>query len=443
MSEKRITPGDLALADHPPHRAPATVAPAKAGDDPLAGELPRRRAWEPPSALERAARLPSPSATPKANGADRRAPQPTAIATRRRLILAESSPERSLACGRMAPLITFEEALALGELSDHEEIGELVERAWEVRQRELRRLDRHVLARQRQVGRLRRGLRLLRPVPLRGGGHADARDDGARADPRAREGRRGRRRPPLLHGHPGPGALEARLREDPRRREARRRADEPQALRLDRPHVGRARPRRCARPGSSASTTTSSPPAPTTPRSRPRSATRAGCGRSRRSRRPGSRPASAASSTSARRPASGSRWPSSSPSSNPTSVPINLLNPREGTKFGDRPLMDALGGRQVGRDLPPDHPRRPVPPLRRPGREPRRPPAAGGQGGPQRGDDGQLPDHARRRARGRPGDVRGARAERRPPARQRRQPAARQPLRLARRARRRRRRWTS
>jgi biotin synthase len=26
---------------------------------------------------------------------------------------------------------------------------------------------------------------------------------------------------------------------------------------------------------------------------------------------------------------------------NPTSVPINLLNPRQGTKFGDRPLMDA------------------------------------------------------------------------------------------------------
>jgi biotin synthase len=25
---------------------------------------------------------------------------------------------------------------------------------------------------------------------------------------------------------------------------------------------------------------------------------------------------------------------------NPTSVPINLLNPRQGTKFGDRPLMD-------------------------------------------------------------------------------------------------------
>ena len=34
----------------------------------------------------------------------------------------------------MGPLISFEEALALGELTDHEEIGELVERAWKVRQ---------------------------------------------------------------------------------------------------------------------------------------------------------------------------------------------------------------------------------------------------------------------------------------------------------------------
>ena len=33
----------------------------------------------------------------------------------------------------MPPLITFDEALALGQLSDHEEIGALVERAWEVR----------------------------------------------------------------------------------------------------------------------------------------------------------------------------------------------------------------------------------------------------------------------------------------------------------------------
>ncbi len=33
----------------------------------------------------------------------------------------------------MDPLITFDEALALGELTDHEEIGDLVERAWAVR----------------------------------------------------------------------------------------------------------------------------------------------------------------------------------------------------------------------------------------------------------------------------------------------------------------------
>ena len=105
----------------------------------------------------------------------------------------------------------------------------------------LRRLHRHVLAGERQVGRLRGGLRLLLAVALRRGGHADARDDGPRPDPRARAGGRGGGRAPLLHGHPGPGALEARLREDPRGRAARLRAHEPEALRVDRPHVGRAR----------------------------------------------------------------------------------------------------------------------------------------------------------------------------------------------------------
>ena len=34
----------------------------------------------------------------------------------------------------MAPLITFDEALALGEFTDHQDILELVERAWEARQ---------------------------------------------------------------------------------------------------------------------------------------------------------------------------------------------------------------------------------------------------------------------------------------------------------------------
>ena len=62
----------------------------------------------------------------------------------------------------------------------------------------------------------------------------------------------------------------------------------------------------------------------------------------------------------------------------PTSVPINLLNPRPGTKFGDRELHGPVGGGQVDRDLPPDPARGPVPPLRRPHREPGRPATAGG-----------------------------------------------------------------
>ena len=60
----------------------------------------------------------------------------------------------------------------------------------------------------------------------------------------------------------------------------------------------------------------------------------------RRARRPASRPASAASSTSASRARSASRWRSSSRRSTRRSVPINLLNPRPGTKFGDRDLID-------------------------------------------------------------------------------------------------------
>ena len=114
----------------------------------------------------------------------------------------------------------------------------------------------------------------------------------------------------------------------------------------------------------------------------------------------------------------------------PNSVPINLLNPRPGTKFGDRELMDPwevvkwvaifrlvipsalfrlCGGRNENLGEGEFQQTR-------------------GQGRPQRGDDGQLPHHAWLRARDRPRDVRGARTERCTPARQRRQPAARQPL---------------
>ena len=56
----------------------------------------------------------------------------------------------------------------------------------------------------------------------------------------------------------------------------------------------------------------------------------------------------------------------------PTSVPINLLNPRPGTKFGDRELMDpweAVKWIAIFRLILPE---RAVPPLRRAQREPGR-----------------------------------------------------------------------
>ena len=317
----------------------------------------------------------------------------------------------------MPPLITFDEALALGGLSDRDEIADLVERAWAGPPRALRRLDRHVLAGQREVRRLRRGLRLLRAVALRRGRHADARDDGARPDPRARQGRRGRGRPPLLHGDPGPGAVEARLREDPRGRAPGLRADQPQALRLGRPHLPRPAPRSWPTPGSSASTTTSRPRAATTTRSRRRSATRAGCGRSTRSRTRASRRCVGGILNLGESPRQRVEMAFELAEINPTSVPINLLNPRTGTKFGDRELMDPWEVVKWVAIFRLDPPRRPVPALRRARREPRRPRAARRQGGAQRRDDGQLPDHARGRPRRGPGDVRGAGAQRRAPGR--------------------------
>ena len=106
-------------------------------------------------------------------------------------------------------------------------------------------------------------------------------------------------------------------------------------------------------------------------------------------------------------------------------------------------LHGSLGGGQVDRDLPADPAGGAVPALRRARREPRRAALAGRQGRHQRRDDGQLPHDARLRARGRPGDVRGAGAQRGAPARQRHQPAPGQPLRAGSTARRRGRRSTS
>ena len=321
----------------------------------------------------------------------------------------------------MPPLITREEALELGQIEDHEEIEALVERAWQARAGALRRLHRPVLAGQRQVRRLRGGLRLLRPVALRRGRDADARDDGARADARARPRGRGGGRAPLLHGHPGPGPVQARLREGagrargwwpstPTSSAARRsgtcRPQRAQAAARGR-HPARAPQRRDGR-------------SPTTPRSPPRSATRAACARSRRSREAGLETCVGGILNLGETREQRVEMAFELAAIDPTSVPINLLNPRPGTKFGDREHMDpweAVKWIAIFRLILPDALFRAV---RRAGGEPRRAAAAGGQGRAQRRDDGQLPHHAGQRARGGPRDVRGAGAQRRPPARQRR-----------------------
>ena len=336
----------------------------------------------------------------------------------------------------MPPLITREEALRLGELEDHAEIEALIERAWRGARRALRRLDRHVLARQREVGRLRRGLRLLRAVALRRGGDADARDDGARADPRARARGRGGRRAPLLHGHAGPGALQARLREGARGRAARRRAHQPQALRLDRAHVARARARRSRRPASSACTTTSRRPSPTTPRSRRPSATRAGCARSTRSARPGWRRCVGGILNLGESREQRVEMAFQLAEIDPTSVPINLLNPRPGTKFGDRDYMDpweAVKWIAIFRLILPEALFRLCGGRVENIGELQRLAVRAGINGVMMGN---FLTTLGNDARGGPRDVRGARPQRRAPARQRRQPAARTTARAGWRARR-------
>ena len=115
----------------------------------------------------------------------------------------------------------------------------------------------------------------------------------------------------------------------------------------------------------------------------------------------------------------------------PTSVPINLLNPRPGTKFGDREFMDpweAVKWIAIFRLILPEALFRlcggrvenlgELQPLA----------VKAGLNGVMMGNFlttlGNEPEDG-------PRDVRGARPERRAPARQRRQPAARQPLGLA------------
>ena len=94
----------------------------------------------------------------------------------------------------------------------------------------------------------------------------------------------------------------------------------------------------------------------------------------------------------------------------PTSRADQPAQPAPGHEVRRPRLHGPVGGGEVDRDLPPHPARRAVPPLRRARREPRRAAAAGRQGRAQRRDDGQLPHDARQHARGGPRDVRRARA---------------------------------
>ena len=112
--------------------------------------------------------------------------------------------------------------------------------------------------------------------------------------------------------------------------------------------------------------------------------------------------AAAAWSAWARRSSSAPSSPPSSASSSPHEVPLNFLNPRPGTPFGDLPLMDGQRRAAHDRGVPAGaaahdpavrrraraHPRRP--------RHPRRPARRH-----QRGHRRQLPHHPRPRPRAR------------------------------------------
>ena len=198
-------------------------------------------------------------------------------------------------------------------------------------------------------------------------------------------------------------AVEARLREGPGRRPARCRAHEPQAVRVDRPHVHHGRDALkeagIQRVHHNVETAESYyPEVSTTVRYQGRLRTidavrEAGLetcvgGILNLGETPEQRVEMALSSP--HRSDQGSDQPAQPPAGHEVR----------------RPRADgSVGGRQVDRDLPPDPPGRAVPAVRRPRREPRRAPADRRQGRAQRRDDGQLPDHAREHPRERTAEM--------------------------------------
>ena len=239
----------------------------------------------------------------------------------------------------MPPLISFDEALALGELTGHEEIGELVERAWEVRRENFGdSTDMCSLVNAKSggcaedCGFCAQSRYAEADTPM----HAMMEPEQILEHARAAEAAGAHRFCMVTQGQGLSKRDFAKILEGDA---AGRREDQPEALRLDRPHVGRAgqaaaRGRDPARPPQRRVRPLLLPEVSSTVRYEGRLRTidavkEAGLetcvggilnlGETRRQR---------------------VEMAFELAELNPTSVPINLLNPREGTKFGDRPLMD-------------------------------------------------------------------------------------------------------
>ena len=321
----------------------------------------------------------------------------------------------TVACSAMPPLITPEEALRLGELEDHDEIEALVERAWRVR-----------------VERFADSTDMCSLVNAKSGGCAEdcgfcAQSKYAEADTpmhammepeqilehaRAAEAAGAHRFCMVTQGQ---GLSKRDFEKVLDGRAARRRAHEPQALRVDRPHVRRA--------GEGAQAGRDPARAPQRrdgrvllPGGLDDRPLRGAAAHDRRGSRGGARDVRRRHPQPRRDARAAGRDGVRAGRDQPHERPDQPAQPAPGDEVR-RPRADGpVGGRQVDRDLPPDPARGAVPAVRRPRREPRRAAGDGGQGRPQRRDDGQLPDDARQHARRGPRDVRGARTQRRAPA---------------------------